>query len=51
MKIAISGGTGMVGRKFSKLLLSEGHEEICGMTAKEKAAESTTAVFLKKELE
>ena len=26
-------------------------EEICGMTAKEKAAESTTAVFLKKELE
>ena len=28
MKIAISGGTGMVGRKFSKLLLSEGHEVI-----------------------
>lgn len=28
MKIAISGGTGMVGKKFSKLLLSEGHEVI-----------------------
>lgn len=28
MKIAISGGTGMVGRKFSKLLLSKGHEVI-----------------------
>jgi uncharacterized protein len=28
VKVAISGGTGMVGRKFSKLLLSKGHEVI-----------------------
>lgn len=28
MKVAISGGTGMVGRKFSELLLANGHEVI-----------------------